>query len=59
MKLILASQSPRRREMLTLMGLKFEIIASDVEEIAPPKMKQMLSVFFPPCRDGSIRCTPA
>jgi len=36
MKLILASQSPRRREMLTLMGLKFEIIVSDVEEIAPP-----------------------
>lgn len=35
MKLILASTSPRRRELLTLMGIPFEVIDSRVEEIAP------------------------
>lgn len=32
-KIILASASPRRREILTSMGLKFEIIPSDYDEI--------------------------
>jgi len=36
MEIILASQSPRRRELLTLMGLDFTVITSDVEE-NPPK----------------------
>lgn len=35
MRLILASQSPRRRELLTLMGLTFDVIVSEVEEIVP------------------------
>lgn len=35
MKLILASQSPRRRELLTLLGLDFTVITSDVEERPP------------------------
>jgi len=35
MDIILASQSPRRRELLTLMGLDFTIITSDVEEQPP------------------------
>ncbi len=35
MKIILASTSPRRRELLTLMGIPFEVIDSQVEEIAP------------------------
>lgn len=35
MKLILASQSPRRRELLMLMGLQFDIVVSDVKEIVP------------------------
>ena len=33
MKLILASASPRRRELLQQIGLDFEIIKSDVEEV--------------------------
>ncbi|HEX9443788.1 MAG TPA: Maf family protein, partial [Candidatus Binatia bacterium] len=33
MRLILASTSPRRREILALLGLKFETIAPDFEEI--------------------------
>ena len=33
MKIILASQSPRRKEFLTQMGLDFEVIVSDCEEI--------------------------
>ena len=32
MKLILASRSPRRREILALLGLPFEIVAPDFEE---------------------------
>ena len=35
MEIILASQSPRRRELLTLMGLDFTVITSDVEEQPP------------------------
>ena len=35
MKIILASQSPRRRELLALMGLEFTVITSDVEERPP------------------------
>lgn len=31
--LILASQSPRRRELLSLLGLRFEVMTSDVREI--------------------------
>ena len=33
MKIILASQSPRRKEFLTQMGLDYEVIVSDCEEI--------------------------
>ena len=32
MRIILASASPRRRELLSQIGLKFEVIVSDVEE---------------------------
>lgn len=32
MRIILASASPRRRELLTQIGLKFDIITADVEE---------------------------
>ena len=32
-KLILASGSPRRRELLAQIGLEFEVIVSDAEEI--------------------------
>ena len=36
MRLILASQSPRRREMLALMGYEYEVILSDADEHVPP-----------------------
>lgn len=32
MKLILASQSPRRRELLARLGLEFSVFAADVDE---------------------------
>ena len=35
MKIILASQSPRRREILTLMEIPFEVIESHVQEVPP------------------------
>ena len=35
MKIILASQSPRRREILQLMDLPFEVIESHVKEVPP------------------------
>lgn len=34
--IILASGSPRRRELLSLLGLPFEVISSDVDESTPP-----------------------
>ena len=33
MKLILASGSPRRRELLNMTGLKFEVVTSDADEL--------------------------
>lgn len=35
MELILASQSPRRQELLKLIGLRYRIVVSDVEESVP------------------------
>ncbi|MEK5026411.1 Maf family protein [Paenibacillus sp. FSL M7-1046] len=34
--IILASGSPRRRELLSLLGLPFEVISSDADESTPP-----------------------
>ena len=46
-KIILASASPRRRELLAKMGMDFEIITSDIEENAtqtePDEMVKELS----------------
>jgi septum formation protein len=36
MRLILASRSPRRAELLTRLGLSFEVCAADVDESAQP-----------------------
>lgn len=33
--IILASTSPRRRELLTLAGVKFEVLALNVDESVP------------------------
>ncbi|AIQ20087.1 MULTISPECIES: Maf family protein [Paenibacillus] len=35
--IILASGSPRRRELLSLLGLPFEVISSDTDESTPPE----------------------
>lgn len=37
-KIILASQSPRRRQLLEMAELEFEIIVADVDETNPPGM---------------------
>lgn len=34
--IILASGSPRRRELLSLLGLPFEVITSEADESTPP-----------------------
>jgi septum formation protein len=34
-RLILASASPRRRELLALLGLPFEVVPGDIDEIGP------------------------
>lgn len=36
MELILASQSPRRKELMELMGLHFSVVVSGEKEIVPP-----------------------
>ena len=36
MRLILASKSPRRREILTMLGIPFEIVSADAPEVIPP-----------------------
>ena len=43
MKYILASQSPRRRELLARTGLEFEVIPSDVDEKITKESLLMLS----------------
>ena len=35
---ILASQSPRRRELLSMLGLRFEIITADIDETMDPEL---------------------
>ncbi|MCT2408743.1 Maf family protein [Chryseobacterium antibioticum] len=39
MKLLLASQSPRRKELLTSLGFEFEVVKVDCEEILPGDIK--------------------
>ncbi|MBV8327100.1 Maf family nucleotide pyrophosphatase [Chryseobacterium sp.] len=39
MKLLLASQSPRRKELLTSLGFEFEVVKTDCEEILPADIK--------------------
>ncbi|MBR2010062.1 MAG: Maf family protein, partial [Peptococcaceae bacterium] len=44
MNLILASASPRRRELLTQVGVSFEIEVSDVEEVIDASLPPELQV---------------
>jgi septum formation protein len=38
-KIILASVSPRRKQLLKQLGLEFEVVPSDVEEVFNPRLK--------------------
>jgi septum formation protein len=40
-KIILASSSPRRRELLEMLGLKFKVIKSNVDEKLNPRLKPL------------------
>ena len=42
MKIILASKSPRRKEILENLGIKFEIIVSDADESSEEKDPALL-----------------
>lgn len=46
MKLILASQSPRRRELLSLIQPDFEVCASSAEEIIPDGLQPSEAVMY-------------
>ncbi|MCX8533310.1 Maf family nucleotide pyrophosphatase [Chryseobacterium luquanense] len=39
MKILLASQSPRRKELLSSLGFEFEVVKIDCEEILPENIK--------------------
>jgi septum formation protein len=39
-RIILASQSPRRKQLLEGLGLNFEVIVREVDEMAPPELKR-------------------
>ena len=41
MELILASQSPRRRELLARMGLSFTVSAADIDETMDAEKKTL------------------
>lgn len=46
MKVVLASQSPRRRELLTVMGIPFEVIIREVDESFPDKLDPVAAVRY-------------
>ena len=39
MKILLASNSPRRKELLTNLGYDFEVVSIDCDEIYPVNLK--------------------
>ncbi len=39
-RIILASQSPRRKQLLDQLGLQYDVIASNIDEIVPPISSQ-------------------
>jgi septum formation protein len=55
-RLLLASQSPRRRELLALLGLPFEIDASDVDE-APRSNEPPATLVARLSRDKARACS--
>ena len=59
MKIILASSSPRRKDILDKFNLKFDIICSNIEEYVEKNdspIKTVMSLAFEKCQDVSQRC---
>lgn len=53
--IVLASQSPRRHQLLKGLGLNFEIISADVEEAYPDSLKaEEIAVFLSELKSNSI-----
>ena len=46
MKIILASQSPRRRELLSLMGVDFDVVIKEVDESFPAQLDPVAAVRY-------------
>ncbi|AFS78019.1 Maf-like protein [Gottschalkia acidurici 9a] len=58
-KIILASSSPRRKEILNRFDLKFDIICSNIEEYVDKNddpIKTVMSLAFEKCQDVANRC---
>ena len=45
-RLVLASASPRRRELMALAGFDFEVITADVDEVFDPLLEPCELVMF-------------
>lgn len=66
MKLLLASQSPRRKELLSSLGFDFEVVKIDCEEILPDTitienaaayLSKLKADAFRPLQDGEVLLT--
>ena len=55
MNLILASKSPRRREILSSLGVKFDIVTLDTEEIADPSDPSKYVEDIALCKGEAVR----
>lgn len=54
-RIILASQSPRRKELLSLVAPDFDIVVSNAEEITPVGVKpEEISVFLASVKAGAV-----
>lgn len=56
MKLLLASQSPRRKELLSSLGFEFEVVKIDCEEIIPDHIKiENAAAYLAELKAGAFR----
>ena len=53
MEIILASQSPRRKELLTRMGLTFTVLPAEIEEVIEPGLTPQEAVMSLSRQKGS------
>jgi len=57
-RIILASRSPRRKELLSQLGIKFEIVIRDYNETYPPDLsRQEIAIFLAREKASSFRDT--